>query len=247
MSVDKLTVGSLFAGIQPGDLTVALSEPDSASRGKSRSTRSANRSSNGAGPGSSDGATFEPLAFCPTAGTRSVDAGPLAPTLKVESGGWKGALGVLISSSAASPARISASPASELDSAEPAPAFSGKSSASPKPSRRRGDFSRMFQGWLAPIGDGTWKPSSEGYGNAGLLLATGFWTASISESPSDAVVCSLSAVLQKEALPKYWLSSTAAAGILRRAAKRGRALPTHLQQALEARSSGVDAVPRIPT
>ena len=38
--------------------------------------------------------------------------------------------------------------------------------------RRRGASSRTFQGWLAPIGDGTWKPSSRAYGSAGLLSAT---------------------------------------------------------------------------
>jgi hypothetical protein len=41
----------------------------------------------------------------------------------------------------------------------------------------------------------------------------------------------------KRALPKYSLSPKAAAGILRRAAKRGRALPPALMMALTQRAS----------
>lgn len=42
----------------------------------------------------------------------------------------------------------------------------------------------------------------------------------------------LSAVLQRQVSPKYCLSPKAARGILRRAEKRGRALPAALQSAL---------------
>lgn len=154
-------------------------------------------------------------------------------------------LAVLISSAAVSPARTSASPASAPGSGASAPASSGKSSASRKTSGRRGGSSRMFQGSLAPTVGGTWGSSSKDYGNAGLLSATGFWTAAISESPNVAVACSLSAVLMRRALPKYSLSPKAAAGILRRAAKRGRALPPALQQALTALASTIPvAAPR---
>jgi hypothetical protein len=64
---------------------------------------------------------------------------------------------------------------------------------------------------------------------------TGFWTLSSSECPSAAVASSLSDILESPGphLRKYFLSWKAAAGILRRAAKRGRALPAQLQQALE--------------
>lgn len=55
----------------------------------------------------------------------------------------------------------------------------------------------------------------------------------ISEWPNDAAVCSLSQVLEKGSIPqRYFLSSMACAGILRRAAKRGKALPAALEQAL---------------
>ena len=59
-------------------------------------------------------------------------------------------------------------------------------------------------------------------------------TPNISEWPNDAAVCSLSQVLEKGSIPpRFFLSGTACAGILRRAEKRGRSLPPLLQTALE--------------
>jgi hypothetical protein len=58
-------------------------------------------------------------------------------------------------------------------------------------------------------------------------------TASFSESPSAAAVCSLSDVLESHVPQRFFLSAKAAAGILRRAKKRGRTLPSRLQAALE--------------
>ena len=58
-------------------------------------------------------------------------------------------------------------------------------------------------------------------------------TPNISEWPNDAVVCSLSQVLEQTLIPsQYFLSQKACAGILRRAEKRGKSLPAALQQAL---------------
>ncbi len=60
-------------------------------------------------------------------------------------------------------------------------------------------------------------------------------TPNISEWPNDAVVCSLSQVLEQTSIPqRFFLSSTACAGILRRADKRGKQLPEQLKQALTA-------------
>jgi hypothetical protein len=56
----------------------------------------------------------------------------------------------------------------------------------------------------------------------------------ILEWPNDAAVCSLSQILETDAPQKYFLSSTACAGILRRAAKRGKDLPPLLAHALKA-------------
>jgi hypothetical protein len=80
--------------------------------------------------------------------------------------------------------------------------------------------------------DETLPSSFAGWSNAGMASPGGFWTLSISESPSAAVACSLSAVLEADAPPKYFLSAKAARGILRRADKRGRELPTRLREAL---------------
>lgn len=61
------------------------------------------------------------------------------------------------------------------------------------------------------------------------------WMPNISDWPNDAVVCSLSSVLETGPIPrKYFLSSKACAGILRRAEKRGKQLPELLARALKA-------------
>ena len=61
----------------------------------------------------------------------------------------------------------------------------------------------------------------------------GPWTPNTSEWPNDAAVCSLSQVLEKGSIPpRFFLSGTACAGILRRAEKRGKDLPAALHAAL---------------
>jgi site-specific DNA-cytosine methylase len=60
----------------------------------------------------------------------------------------------------------------------------------------------------------------------------------ISDWPNDAAVCSLSQVLETTSIPqRFFLSSTACAGILRRADKRGKSLPPSLHAALLAVAS----------
>jgi hypothetical protein len=59
-------------------------------------------------------------------------------------------------------------------------------------------------------------------------------TLNTSEWPSAAVVCSLSDTLETGAVPqRFFLSAKACVGILRRAEKRGKALPDQLRQALQ--------------
>ena len=68
----------------------------------------------------------------------------------------------------------------------------------------------------------------------------------ITDWPNDAAVCSLSQVLVRDSIPpQYFLSSTACAGILRRAEKRGKALPTPLLRALRAVAEA-SSEPEIP-
>lgn len=59
-----------------------------------------------------------------------------------------------------------------------------------------------------------------------------FWTLNTGVSPKDAVASTLSRILEAEPLPKYYLSTVACLGILRRAAERGKELPTQLKMAL---------------
>lgn len=61
-------------------------------------------------------------------------------------------------------------------------------------------------------------------------------TLNISECPRDAVVSSLSAILQEDVPSKYYLTPKACLGILRRAVERGKDLPPQLELALKAQA-----------
>lgn len=83
--------------------------------------------------------------------------------------------------------------------------------------------------------DGRLEPFSDSWGNSGMGSPTEFSTLSSSEYPSDAAACSLSDILETGDVPqRYFLSATACRGILRRAEKRGKALPPPLARALAA-------------
>lgn len=62
------------------------------------------------------------------------------------------------------------------------------------------------------------------------------WMPNTGESPNVAAASTLSQILQEDAPQKYYLSAKACEGILRRAEKRGKALPPMLKEALEAQS-----------
>jgi hypothetical protein len=61
------------------------------------------------------------------------------------------------------------------------------------------------------------------------------WTDTLVPSHSDGSVCSLSDVLEEThlVLPRYFLSRKACEGILRRAERRGKELPSMLLEALK--------------
>ena len=81
---------------------------------------------------------------------------------------------------------------------------------------------------------GTSAPSSGRWRNSGMVAPGECWTLSSSECPSDGVASSLSDILETGGVPqRYFLSAKACAGILRRAAKRGKTLPPLLRMALE--------------
>src|SRR6185436_13773410 len=107
---------------------------------------------------------------------------------------------------------------------------------------------RMFPGFSAATEDVTSRSSSVAWKNSGMASPGGLWTRATSESPSAAAECSLSAILETDsAPPRYWLSAKAAQGILRRAERRGRALPIALQRALEALATSTAKPGTAPT
>ena len=74
----------------------------------------------------------------------------------------------------------------------------------------------------------------QGHGQHGPFL-----TPNGSEWRSGAVACSLSSILATAAIPpRYFLSQTACAGIIRRAEKRGKDLPELLDRALRIGADG---------
>ena len=98
-----------------------------------------------------------------------------------------------------------------------------------------GWFGRTSPACYPVTEDSTLPPSFEGWGNAGMGSPIEFLTLSISEFHSAAAACSLSDVVETGEVPqRYFLSSTACKGILRRAENRGKTLPSALQQALSA-------------
>ena len=99
---------------------------------------------------------------------------------------------------------------------------------------RDGLLSRTSPACYPATEDETLPSSFEGWSNSGMACPGGFLTLSISEWPNGAAVCSFSQVLEADVPRKYYLSPKAARGILRRAEKRGRALPPTLRAALEA-------------
>ena len=96
-------------------------------------------------------------------------------------------------------------------------------------------------GWFGRTSPASYHPTEErilpayfeGWQNAGMGGATESLTLNSSEWPSDGVACSLSDILETGDVPqRYFLSARACAGILRRAEKRGKELPTALLLAL---------------
>lgn len=113
-----------------------------------------------------------------------------------------------------------------------------------KDTARAGSSGRMSLASCHREKDGTLVPSLEGWKNSGMGGPTERLTLNTSEFPSAADVCSLSDVLEIADVPRrYFLSARACKGILRRAAKRGKELPTALEDAL----TQVSAKTVIPT
>lgn len=149
------------------------------------------------------------------------------------SGGAMG-MNLLISSAADSPVKTSPSPDDAPGFTRVhAPRCSSSSLASPTLFDRDGSSSRMFPDSF-PLAVAAILPSfSRRWPKSGMAWRGECSTLDTSESPSAAVECSLSAILEPTAPSRFYLSSKAARGILRRALKRGKTLPMHLRDALQ--------------
>ena len=111
-----------------------------------------------------------------------------------------------------------------------------------------GSYGRTCREFSPATEGATSRTSSARLGNAGILLPTGLWTLNGCEwtgcpeqfrsagGEFGSSVCGLSDILETvgEHLRKYCLSLKACAGILRRAASRGKDLPARLAAALKA-------------
>jgi hypothetical protein len=112
-----------------------------------------------------------------------------------------------------------------------------------------------LSGKMSPVfcqaqADGILVPSSARWGNWGMGGPTGCWTLNGAEhngtqapsrsadAESSLLVASLSDVLETQPVPpRFYLSAKACAGILRRAERRGKALPPMLKVALVSAAS----------
>jgi hypothetical protein len=138
-----------------------------------------------------------------------------------------------------SPAKTSPSPDNAEDSTATAPASSTNTHGSQTLFDPDGYSSRTYPVSSLHKAVGTSEQSLERWPTSGMAWRGGFSTAVSSECRSDDAGCSSSEPALTEILEppqnvpgRYSLSARAAAGILRRAEKRRRTLPEHLQVAL---------------
>ncbi len=193
--------------------TPASPEPDSHTSSSARSTSGDASCSPNDSPKSPSTTTYETSALTPSA---------------------------LISFAEDSPAKTSQSQDSDEGSCmkEVAPISSSSSPASQMSlfSPEGGSSLRTYPDFFPQTTDEISPSFSRRWPSSGFTTSLGeCWTADTSESPNGGVgSSSLADVLEADVPLKYFLSPKAATGILRRAMKRGRELPTHLSQALEA-------------
>lgn len=233
MPDERPTFLSLFSGIQPGDSTSDSNERAGDASARSRSMSTDEASSGSGGPKSSDGTTSEgstpiiiDLANHGQEGKGWSDRHAFA----LERGGHQA---VLTSSAEASPAKTYPSPAGGRASRG-----SGRASSSSSPESLAlfapdGFSSRTYPDSF-PLTVAEISPSfSRRWPTSGMAWPGECWTLDTSEFPSGAVECSLSDILEPDPPRRFFLSSKAARGILRRAERRGRTLPPPLEAALE--------------
>lgn len=142
--------------------------------------------------------------------------------------------------------RDSPSPDSGEDSTTTDPACSTSWHVSPPSCGPSGCSSKTCLVCCPPTRARTWDECSKSWSASGTAWPGGWLTHKGSALPSDGDVSCLSDVLETGPVPaKYYLSAKAAAGILRRAERRGRKLPPPLLAALRT-VAGDTGSPRPP-
>ena len=97
-----------------------------------------------------------------------------------------------------------------------------------------GYVGKTYQGFCPVTRGRTTEPSSQNLMNSGIVYRGQYWTANGFPYRKGGGACSLSDILEAGNVPqKYFLSSRACKGILRRAEKRGKEIPEALKRALE--------------
>jgi hypothetical protein len=214
------------------DSTSDSSELATPSLGSARPMSGAEASSPPTGPESSAARTFETWAVDRNPDGKAYMHRDRTPTLDKGGTGF----GPLIFSAEASPAKTSASQDDEPDSQANAQDSSTSSQGSLTLFSPLGGGSslRTYPDYFPPNADEISLSYSRRWPTSGFTTSPGeCWTADTSESPNaGAVSTSLRDVLEEAVPARYFLSPRAAAGILRRAEKRGRELPQHLADAL---------------
>lgn len=244
---DGLNALSLFSGVRSEESTSASNGPDTGSSDNAKPTLPPDVSSNGTGPESPSPTTSEPstltgcdvTAFAQNQRDEVRDLNGLAGALAAEPG-MKQTTYVSISSVEASHARTCRSQENERDLP-----VNDQDCSSRQPESltlfsdpEGGSSLRTFPDFFPQTADGISESFSRRWPTSGFTTSPGeCWTADTSECPSGGgVFSSLPDVLEATVPSRFFLSPKAAAGILRRAEKRGKDLPPALGQALRARS-----------
>lgn len=151
----------------------------------------------------------------------------------VDSTGREAVYQPLTSSPGGSPAKTYPSPVAEQGSLALEVGSGGSFTGSLESYSQLGFSWKTSLGCCLATGDETSEACSHRWETSGISWNGECWTRATSEFPNGGGVCSLSDILEDRPHARFSLSQKAAAGILKRAARRERTLPPHLEAALQ--------------
>ena len=237
-------------------MTSALSEPVTGSLRNAKPTKRPGQSSGDTGRTSRSTTTS---ADSTETGWQAWDslndaATDLVPTMGQNTGMASGRAGVIFqstSSAEASRAKTSQSPGNAPDSqaSDPDSSLRQPESLTLFSDTADGFSLRMFPDSFPQTADEISPSYSRRWPTSGFTTSPGeCWTVDSSECHSDGgAFSSLPDVLVADVPPRFYLSPKAAAGIIRRAEKRGKELPEHLDETLRLLSKQPQATTPEPT